>query len=264
AVSLIAPNGRAIAVRQRAVMLDEAFERLPSQVQPVEGGITALQGGHDPERLRIVVEPSGGLEAAIERALAGMSERWVPEVVRQRKRFGQILVEAERAGERARNLRNFKGMRQPRAVVIALVEDEDLRLVGEPAECVRVNDTIAIAAKIGPGRARWLCLQPSAAAARVAGIRGAHAQRFNRHLGCPSGRLTNPISAHNYQRQTIRSAGCVPPSDYSDRGAPATWRPVTTAGIAQRNGSHGGMDSEVTTGAHTVTITERAARRIGE
>ncbi len=74
-----------------------------------------------------------------------MAERRMAEIVGERQRLGQVLVEAERARQRARDLRHFERVGEPRAVVIALVEDEDLRLVLEPAEGGRMDDAVAVA-----------------------------------------------------------------------------------------------------------------------
>ena len=68
-----------------------------------------------------MIEAAEGGEAVIERALAGMAERRMAEIVRKRQRFGEILVEAERAGERTRDLGHFKRVGEPGAVVVALV-----------------------------------------------------------------------------------------------------------------------------------------------
>src|SRR5665647_2402213 len=51
----IAPDGFAVAIGQRAVVLDQAFERFPGQVEAVEAGIAALQIGDDAQRLGVVV-----------------------------------------------------------------------------------------------------------------------------------------------------------------------------------------------------------------
>ena len=100
----IAPDRRAVAIGERTVVLDQAFERLPGEVEPVEAGIAPLERGHHAQRLRVVIEAAAVGEAAVERALAGMAERRVAEVVGERERLGQILVEPERAGERAGDL----------------------------------------------------------------------------------------------------------------------------------------------------------------
>ena len=134
AMLAIAAHRIAAAVGQRPVVLDEAFERLPGEIQPVESGVAPLERGHRAQRLRIVIEAAAGSEAAIERTLAGVAERRVAEVVGERQRLGEVLVEPERARERAGDLGDLQRMGQPGAEVIALVEDEDLGLVGQPAE----------------------------------------------------------------------------------------------------------------------------------
>ncbi len=97
-------------------------------------------------------KPPAAGEAAIERALAGMAERRMAEIVGERQRLGQVLVEPERAGERAGDLRDFQRVGQPGAEMVALVEDEDLGLVGQPAEGGRMDDAVAIAAESVAGR----------------------------------------------------------------------------------------------------------------
>ena len=62
-------------------------------------------------------------------------------------------------------------MSEPRAVVIALVIDEDLRLVGQPAEGGRMQDAVAVAGIERPGRARRFRHEATPALAFIRGIR---------------------------------------------------------------------------------------------
>ena len=94
----IARGRMAGAVGQRAVVLDQPLQRLPGQVEAVEIGVVALQRRDDMKRLRVVVEAAEIGEASVERALAGVAERRMAEVVAERRGLRQILVEAERAG----------------------------------------------------------------------------------------------------------------------------------------------------------------------
>src|SRR4029077_1725795 len=107
-------------------------------------------------------------ETGVERALAGMAERRMAEVVGQRQRLGQIFIDAERAGQRPRHLGDFERMGEPGAVVVALVEHEHLRLVLEASERGRMDDAVAVAAE----GAAALSGGPRGAAAR-AGAPGA-------------------------------------------------------------------------------------------
>src|ERR1700749_4304226 len=100
-------------------MLGETFERLPGEVEAVEAGIAALkEAGDAAERRGVVVESAIGGEAGIERPLAGMAERWMAEVVGQRAGLGEVLIEAERARQRAGDLGHLERMGEPVAVMI--------------------------------------------------------------------------------------------------------------------------------------------------
>jgi hypothetical protein len=60
--------------------------------------------------------------------------------------------------------------------VIALVIDEDLGLVVEPAEGRGVQDAVAIAGVRGAGGRRRLGQKPTAARGRIDGVRGKRAR----------------------------------------------------------------------------------------
>ena len=166
----IARRRPAFAVEQRPVVLDQPLQRLPTQVQPVEISIAPFEPGHDPQGLRIVVEAAEPGHAFFQRILAGMAKGRVPEVVGQRQRLGEILIEAERTRQRTRDLGHLDRMGQARAVMVAFMRDEDLRLVLEPTEGGRMDDAVAIALEL-PARGRGrLADQAPAAPAGAAGI----------------------------------------------------------------------------------------------
>ena len=123
-------------------------------------------------------KPPWARRQAIERALAGMAERRMAEIMGERQRLGEVLVEAERAGERAGDLRHLERVGQPGAVMVALVEHEHLGLVAQPAEGGGMDDPVAIAPEGLRVRARRLGKQPPAAALGVAGIRAREEQPF--------------------------------------------------------------------------------------
>ena len=123
------------------------------EIEPVEGGIAALQLGDDAQRLRVVIEAAEAAKRLVERALAGMAERRMAEIVRQRQRLGEVLVEpSARASERAIWATSSVWV-SLRAVVVALVIDEHLRLVRQPAEGAGMDDPVAIAPEGVAGRA---------------------------------------------------------------------------------------------------------------
>ena len=100
-----------------------------------------------------------------------MTEGRVTQVVRQADGLDQILVAAQGAGDGATDLRDFDGVRETGAIVIAFVVDEDLRLVFQAAEGGGVNDAVAVT--LEGGTIFWLVIEVSAPFAVLA----AHAVR---------------------------------------------------------------------------------------
>ena len=157
-----------------AVMLGDAFQGFPCQVQPVEISIMAFERGDDAHRLGVVVEPAIGFHQRIERILACMAEGGVAEVMRQRHRLGQFRIQAQRSGDGAGDLRHLDRMGQAGTEIIALMLDEDLGLVFQPPEGRGMDDPVAVALKARAERAFGLGIEPAAAFRRIGRIgRGA-------------------------------------------------------------------------------------------
>ena len=150
----IARGDLSIGLQKRSVVFDEPFQCLPSQIEPVEGGVAAFELGDDPQRLGVVIEAAVRRHELVEHLLARVAERRVAKIMRERQRFGEIVVEAERAGKRARDLADFERMGEPGAEMIALMRNKDLCLMGEPAEGRAMNDAVAIALKFRARRRR--------------------------------------------------------------------------------------------------------------
>ena len=104
----------------------------------------------------------------------------------ERQGLGQVLVEAERAGERARDLGDLEGMGQPGAKMIAFVEDENLGLVRESAEGGGVNDAVAVAPEGVAGCTHRFRIEPAATPPGSGCVGRARKGRFNRHVGPPN------------------------------------------------------------------------------
>ena len=138
-------------------VLGDAVAHFPRQVQPAA---VVLEHVDDAQALLVVVEAAG--HQRVDDALAGVAERRVPEVVAERDRLGQLLVQAQHLGDRARDLRHLERVRQPRAVVIAGRREEHLRLVLQPAERLAVDDAIAIALERRPDVVFGFRAQPPA------------------------------------------------------------------------------------------------------
>jgi len=168
-------------VEQRTVVLCKPFQHFPTEVEAIEGGVAALEPRYHRERLRIVIETAMVGEAMVERTFAGVTERRMTEIVCESASLGQVFVKSERTGERARDLGHLQGVGQPGAVMIALVVDEDLRLVGETPESRRVDDPVAIPAKSAAPGARRLLIQAAPAGSRIRREDCACAGRLYRH-----------------------------------------------------------------------------------
>jgi hypothetical protein len=99
------------------------------------------------------------------------SERREAKIMRERQRLSEIVVEAERAGERAGDLTDLERMGEPCAEMVPLVRNKDLCLMGEPAKSRAVNDTVTVTLKFRAGWRSWLRDQPATARGRIRGIR---------------------------------------------------------------------------------------------
>ena len=110
------------------------------------------------------------------------------EVVRQRQRLGQILVEAQGAAMDRAICATSMAMGQARAVVIAFVRDEDLGLVLQAPERGGMDDAVAVALERVAGGAGRLRDQPPTAFLRPGGdrmARGAATLMARPYAGSP-------------------------------------------------------------------------------
>ena len=129
----------------RRDVLGDGLAHFPGQVQAAELRVAALEDVHHAQAVEVVLEAAVPLHQLAERVLAGVAERRVPQVVRERHGLGQVLVQVQEAGDRAGDLRHLDRVRQPRAVMVSLVVDEHLRLVLQAAEGGRVDHALAVA-----------------------------------------------------------------------------------------------------------------------
>lgn len=133
-------------------MLDDALAGLEAKIEAVERGIALFQLINRTQTLQIVLEAPEVAHAFVQGILPGVAEWRVTEVVRQRNGFGEILVEAQGTGNATGDLGDLQAVRQAGTEEIALVIDENLRLVLEPAESSRVDDAVTIALELAAQR----------------------------------------------------------------------------------------------------------------
>src|SRR5271166_537732 len=109
------------AVDQWSIVFDESGEGRLRQIEAVEVRITTLELSNDAKRVDVVIEAAVVGHTGVERILARVTERRVPEVVGERDRFGEIVVEPQGAGNRSGDLRDLDGVGQAGAEMVALV-----------------------------------------------------------------------------------------------------------------------------------------------
>ncbi len=111
-----------------------------------------------------------------------MAKGRVPEIMAERHRLGQIGIEAKRIRDGACDLGHLDRVGQAGAVVIALMFDEDLRLVLEATKGRGVDDPVAVALKWRAKGRNALGVEPPAAGLGVAGIGFEHPARPHNSL----------------------------------------------------------------------------------
>src|SRR3984885_15034484 len=96
--------------------------------------------------MKIVVKVIAVLaHAQVQLLLTRVAERWMPDVVYQGKRFGQVGVEAQGAGDSARDLRDFDGVSEAIAKVVGVACGEDLGLGFQTTKGAGVDYAVAVA-----------------------------------------------------------------------------------------------------------------------
>ena len=123
----------------------QSLAHLVAEIQAREFRVAQLDHVHDAQALLIVIEAAVLVHQLVERLLARVPKGRMPEVVRERDDLGEILIQPERARDGARDVRDFKSVRKPRAQVIAGAVQKDLRLVFQPPERAAVDHTRAVA-----------------------------------------------------------------------------------------------------------------------
>ena len=88
---------------------------LMGQIQP---GTVLFQHVHDPQTLLIVAE--GLADAAAQGVLSGMAKGGMPQVVSHGNRLGQILIQAQRPDNGARNPGHLQRMGHAGTVMVSL------------------------------------------------------------------------------------------------------------------------------------------------
>jgi hypothetical protein len=94
-----------------------------------------------------MVEPAKGLHRFFKRILARMAKGRMANIMGKTQGLRQILIQAERAGNRPANLRDLKTVCQADTSMVTIGGNKNLRLVAQPAERNRMDDTVAVTLK---------------------------------------------------------------------------------------------------------------------
>jgi hypothetical protein len=105
-----------------------------------------------------VAEPA---HAPIELLLARVCEGWMTDIVGERERLGEVLVQRQRNGNGTGDLRDFNGVGEPVAEMVGEALAKDLSLAFQTAECAGVNDAVAIALELSPVGMGWFRIAPA-------------------------------------------------------------------------------------------------------
>jgi hypothetical protein len=141
-------------------VFDDAFAHGEGQVEATKGGVALFKPGDDTQSVEIVVEGEAvGAEGAVESFFSGVAEGRVANVVRQRQRFSEFMIESERGGQGAGDLGDFEGVRKAATEVVGwragARAGEDLGLAGEAAEGAGVEDARRVAGEWGAVGMKW-------------------------------------------------------------------------------------------------------------
>jgi hypothetical protein len=170
-------------IRTRAV-LQNSLAGFKAEVEAIEIGIAFFQRIDHPQALEVVFEAPVLRHAFVQCVLACMAKRGMSQVVCQGDGLHQVLVEAQWAGDRPGELRDFDRVREARAEQVTLVVEENLRLVDEAPERSRVNDAVAVALKLRARRSGFFRMPSPTRARRITGVGSdAHARRSARAVG---------------------------------------------------------------------------------
>ena len=147
-------------------VLHDPIPDLPREIQTLA---TLLHDVDDPKALLVVVEATR--HEIVQHALTGVAERRVPQVVPERHRLSQLLVQPQHLGDRTGDLGHLEGVRQARPVMVAGWREEDLRLVLQASERLAVNDPISVTLERRPNRIFGLLTQPALRIGALACVR---------------------------------------------------------------------------------------------
>ena len=129
--------------------------------------IGALDPRQRANALRVMIITTRMLHGLFQRFLPRMSKGRVSNIMGEAKRFGQVLVEPQLAGDDAADLRDLDAVCKPCAIVVAVGGNEHLGLRAKSAKGDRMDDPVAITLELAAGAARTVAVFGEFASARM-------------------------------------------------------------------------------------------------
>jgi hypothetical protein len=127
-------------------MFDDPFADTEREIESRKGDIALLEHSDNAKRVQVVIEaqtmPAHGF---VEGPLTRVAERWMADVVDQRKGLGEIFIQAERASDGAGKLHHFDSVGEAAPVVVRVAMRKYLSLPGKAAKGPRMDNAGAVA-----------------------------------------------------------------------------------------------------------------------
>ena len=156
-------SGAVFAHLQFPVVGGDAVQRLQREVEREN----FVQHAHGVQVVR-KMQPRMRKIQLVQKALARVPERGMPDVVPQGDRLDEFAVEPQRPPQRARRARDELNVQAAARQVVIFIEGEHLRLVGAAAVIGAVEDLVRVADKGGaPDVRRIVRVGVAAAGARI-------------------------------------------------------------------------------------------------
>ena len=141
-------------------MFEDALPRLKGEIEAVVLGVPFFEPIHHAQALQVVLKTPKPGHAAMQRILPRMPKRRMPQVMGQRNRLDQVLVDLQRPRNGPPELRHLQRVGQPGAEQIPLVVEEHLRLVDQAPERRGMHDPITVPLVLGARRRGLLRVTP--------------------------------------------------------------------------------------------------------
>jgi len=137
-------------------VFDDALANAKRKIQPAMRCIALLEVFNDPQCVNVMVESATmTFESAVQSTLSSMPKWRMTDIMHQRQRLGEILMQPERSRSRTSDLRYLNGMREPTAEVVGSSTRKHLRLARKAPKRPCLHNALTIPLERSPRRPKW-------------------------------------------------------------------------------------------------------------